>query len=200
MELLITGAPGSVLQRRVPETMTNPDQDNPTPLQGTRHPENPASEHAALSKRDGQNLPTPPQQGTPPAVSPSEQQQVPVGSSAQGQPHYAAPVINIVNQQGGGGGGGFNPAFLEGDDKSPGLALFLSFIWVGAGQLYNGQIGKGILMFFGAVALWFALLGWIIHIWSWIDAYSVAKKKRQQYRMMLMGGGQGGGGQVARMG
>ncbi len=30
--------------------------------------------------------------------------------------------------------------------KNAGLAAVLSAIWVGAGQLYNGQIGKGITM------------------------------------------------------
>lgn len=93
-----------------------------------------------------------------------------------------------------------NPALLDASDKSPALAVLLSVFWVGAGQLYNGQIGKGILMFVGAVVLWFLLLGWIVHIASWIDAYTVAKKKRREYRMLMMGWQQGGGGQVARMG
>jgi TM2 domain-containing membrane protein YozV len=31
--------------------------------------------------------------------------------------------------------------------KSEGLAAVLSFIWPGLGQIYNGQIGKGILYF-----------------------------------------------------
>jgi TM2 domain-containing membrane protein YozV len=108
----------------------------------------------------------------------------------------AAPVINIVNQQS--GGSGFNPALLSMQDKSPGVALLLSFLIVGAGQLYNGQIAKGILMFFGAIVLWFMLLGWIIHIWSWIDAYSVASRHRLHWQMALMSGGNGGG-QVARI-
>jgi hypothetical protein len=36
--------------------------------------------------------------------------------------------------------------------KSPGLAFLLSFLITGAGQGYNGQWGKGLLMFGGAVA------------------------------------------------
>jgi TM2 domain-containing membrane protein YozV len=55
--------------------------------------------------------------------------------------------------------------------KSPGLAAFLSFILAGAGQVYNGQIGKGILIF---------LTSWLIIPWviGMFDAYNVAKKIR----------------------
>ena len=30
--------------------------------------------------------------------------------------------------------------------KEPGIAAVLSFFWCGLGQIYNGQIGKGVLM------------------------------------------------------
>jgi TM2 domain-containing membrane protein YozV len=72
--------------------------------------------------------------------------------------------------------------------KSPGVALLLSFLWCGAGQIYCGRVGKGILMFVGAVALWFILLGWIIQIWSIIDAYQTAKQMNLRYlRRMQLG-------------
>jgi TM2 domain-containing membrane protein YozV len=58
--------------------------------------------------------------------------------------------------------------------KSPGVAALLSFLFVGAGQLYNGHAGKAILMFFGCILLWFVFLGWIVNIWSIVDAYSSA--------------------------
>lgn len=69
--------------------------------------------------------------------------------------------------------------------KSPGVALLLSFLWCGAGQIYCGRVGKGILMFLGAVALWFILLGWIIQIWAMIDAYQTAKQMNLRYLRRL---------------
>lgn len=72
--------------------------------------------------------------------------------------------------------------------KSAGTALILSILIVGLGQLYNGQIGKGILMFFGCILLWFVFLGWIINIWSWIDAYKTAKGMNERYLRNLAAG------------
>ena len=69
--------------------------------------------------------------------------------------------------------------------KSAGLALVLSILIVGLGQIYNGQVGKGILMFFGCILLWFIFLGWIINIWSWIDAYQTAKAMNLRYMRNL---------------
>lgn len=54
--------------------------------------------------------------------------------------------------------------------------------------MYNGQIGKGILMLVLCVALWFVLLGWIINIWSWIDAYQTAAKMNDRYLRRLSAG------------
>lgn len=84
-----------------------------------------------------------------------------------------------------------NPALLADlgivKDKSPVVALILSILFVGLGQLYNGQIGKGFLMFFGSLLLWAIMLGWVIWIWSIIDAYSVAKTMSNRYRRMVAG-------------
>lgn len=90
------------------------------------------------------------------------------------QPNYAALMLD---------GGMAKP-------KSPGIALLLSFLLCGAGQMYNGQVGKGFLMLFGCVVLWFIFLGWIISIWSMIDAYSTAKSMTLRYQRLLMAGGQ----------
>jgi TM2 domain-containing membrane protein YozV len=60
------------------------------------------------------------------------------------------------------------------EEKSPGVALLLSFLILGLGQCYNGQYGKGALMFFLGIFLWIFLLGWIVWIWSMIDAYHSA--------------------------
>lgn len=72
--------------------------------------------------------------------------------------------------------------------KSPGVALLLSFLFCGAGQMYCGRVGKGILMFIGAVLLWFVLLGWIIQIWSMVDAYQTAKKMNLRFLQRLQAG------------
>lgn len=62
------------------------------------------------------------------------------------------------------------------EEKSPVVALLLSVLILGLGQCYNGQYGKGALMFFLGVFLWIFLLGWIVWIWSMIDAYHSAAK------------------------
>lgn len=72
--------------------------------------------------------------------------------------------------------------------KSPGIALLLSLLICGVGQMYNGQVAKGILMLIGCVLLWFVLLGWIVWIWSMIDAYTTAKKMNLRYQQRIMAG------------
>lgn len=59
--------------------------------------------------------------------------------------------------------------------KSPGLALFLSFIMPGAGQLYNGDIGKGILLFLAFWLLVWIFIGWIFWVVAMVDAYQSAQ-------------------------
>lgn len=50
------------------------------------------------------------------------------------------------------------------------IAALASFFIPGLGQLIQGRLGKAILMFVLAAVLWWFLLGWIIHLWSIIDA------------------------------
>lgn len=50
------------------------------------------------------------------------------------------------------------------------LAALASFFIPGLGQLLQGRLLKAALMFVLAGALWVILLGWIIHLWSIIDA------------------------------
>lgn len=75
-----------------------------------------------------------------------------------------------------------------GASKSPGIALLLSLLICGVGQMYNGQVAKGVLMLLGCIVLWFVLLGWIIWIWSMIDAYQTAKKMTLLHQQRLMAG------------
>jgi len=67
--------------------------------------------------------------------------------------------------------------------KNPGIAAVLSFFWTGVGQIYNGQIMKGLLLILVQLinsALMFILIGFItfplVWIWGIYDAYSVANR------------------------
>lgn len=72
-------------------------------------------------------------------------------------------------------------------EKSPGIAALASAFWVGAGQIYNGEIGKGIglmvLMFVSTLSI-FLLIGIITTplIWAYAvyDAYRTAENSNQQ--------------------
>ena len=50
------------------------------------------------------------------------------------------------------------------------LAALCSFFIPGLGQLLQGRPLIALVMFVLASVLWFFLLGWIIHLWSIIDA------------------------------
>lgn len=106
----------------------------------------------------------------------------PTITAAQG-----ATVIQVTNQI----GPAIAAAAMEvdgGGDKSAGVALLISILICGGGQIYNGQVAKGILMLVGCVLLWFVAAGWIINIWSWVDAYSTAKQMHARYLYRLNAG------------
>ncbi|UFH54152.1 hypothetical protein [Spirosoma sp. KNUC1025] len=50
------------------------------------------------------------------------------------------------------------------------LAALCSFFIPGLGQLLQGRLLMAILQFVLAAVLWFILMGWVIHLWSIIDA------------------------------
>jgi TM2 domain-containing membrane protein YozV len=50
------------------------------------------------------------------------------------------------------------------------LAAICSFFIPGLGQLVQGRLLMAIVMFVLAIALWIVLLGWLIHLWSILDA------------------------------
>ncbi len=64
------------------------------------------------------HMPTAPQASTLPATRPT--------AGAPMPPPHPQPMVHVVNA------------------KSPGVAVLLSFIWLGAGHLYVGNIGLGI--------------------------------------------------------
>ena len=66
--------------------------------------------------------------------------------------------------------------------KTPVLALILSFLLPGLGQIYNGQAGKGVLMIFAAIVcavLTLFIIGFFLYLIVWIygmfDAYVTAE-------------------------
>jgi TM2 domain-containing membrane protein YozV len=50
------------------------------------------------------------------------------------------------------------------------IAALCSFFMPGLGQLLQGRVIMAAFQFVLAAALWFVLLGWIIHLWSVVDA------------------------------
>lgn len=71
--------------------------------------------------------------------------------------------------------------------KNPGLAAVLSFFWMGLGQIYNGQIAKGIVFMVAYAISWIliwsiflAVIGIIttpvLFIYGIYDAYKSAQK------------------------
>ena len=67
--------------------------------------------------------------------------------------------------------------------KNPGIAAVLSAFFVGFGQIYNGQIAKGLvfmLFYLVSIVLIFVIIGFITTPILWIygiyDAYNTAKR------------------------
>jgi TM2 domain-containing membrane protein YozV len=75
------------------------------------------------------------------------------------------------------------PIVVIRDRKEPWFALALSFLFSGLGQIYNGEIGKGIAFIIAhaiSIGLMWIVVGFIttpiIWIWSMIDAYKSAQR------------------------
>jgi TM2 domain-containing membrane protein YozV len=72
--------------------------------------------------------------------------------------------------------------------RNPIVAAILSLIVAGLGQIYNGQIGKGVIFIIIQLingALTAVLIGWIllpiVGLWAMIDAYMTAKRNNERY-------------------
>lgn len=50
------------------------------------------------------------------------------------------------------------------------IASLASFFIPGLGQLLQGRLVIAVIQFVLAGILWFVLLGWVIHLWSVLDA------------------------------
>jgi TM2 domain-containing membrane protein YozV len=57
------------------------------------------------------------------------------------------------------------------------IAALASFFVPGLGQLIQGRVLPALLFFVSAAILWVFLLGWIMHLWSIIDAALWKRKK-----------------------
>jgi TM2 domain-containing membrane protein YozV len=72
--------------------------------------------------------------------------------------------------------------------RSPILAAVLSLIVAGLGQIYNGQVTKGVVFIVIQLingVLTAVLIGWLllplVGLWSMIDAYMTAKHNNERY-------------------
>lgn len=80
--------------------------------------------------------------------------------------------------------------------KNPGLAAVLSFFVVGLGQIYNGQVGKGIALFVAAAVsglLCTIVIGFILLPIVWIYGVYDAYKTADRLNASLAGAGREGG-------
>jgi len=50
------------------------------------------------------------------------------------------------------------------------IAALCSFFVPGLGQLLQGRLLRAIIQFVLASVLWFIWMGWLIHLWSVLDA------------------------------
>lgn len=71
--------------------------------------------------------------------------------------------------------------------KNPGIAAVLCFFWTGVGQIYNGQILKGLILIGVQIInglLMFLLIGFITYplvwIWGMYDAYKTAERLNRE--------------------
>jgi TM2 domain-containing membrane protein YozV len=56
------------------------------------------------------------------------------------------------------------------------LAALCSLFVPGLGQLLQGRVLIAVVMFVLAGVLWFFFLGWIVHLWSIVDAARFAPR------------------------
>ena len=59
------------------------------------------------------------------------------------------------------------------------IAAVCSFFIPGLGQLVQGRILKALIQFVLAAALWFIFMGWLVHLWSILDAAWYTPRSRR---------------------
>ena len=105
------------------------------------------------------------------SIALAQEKPLPPAASPPNPPVQARPAASAAPRAG-------PPVFY----KDPAIATVLSFLFMGAGQIYNGQIGKGIaflIMYALSLLLMFVIIGFIttpiLWIWGMIDANGSAK-------------------------
>lgn len=76
-------------------------------------------------------------------------------------------------------------------ERNSGIAAVLSFVIIGAGQVYNGEVGKGILFFllaFVFLLLTFVLIGLPFLLVLWVYAIYDAYRTAENYNAGLRAG------------
>ena len=71
----------------------------------------------------------------------------------------------------------------------PGIAAVLSFVVPGLGQIYNGDILRGVFWLIITPGFWLGtggLLGWVCHLISAATAYSRAEDKEKSLRYRVV--------------
>jgi len=108
-------------------------------------------------------------------------------SAVMGEPVYQQPAYDPGFDPG--------PAYADsgGGPKNSGAAAVMSFLVPGLGQIYNGDIGKGLMMIIGmvvSIVLFFFLIGFVtyflIWLWSIYDAYNRAESINAKHRSRRM--------------
>jgi len=56
------------------------------------------------------------------------------------------------------------------------IAALCSFFVPGLGQLLQGRLFKAVFQFVLSAVLWLVWMGWIIHLWSVLDAATYKSK------------------------
>lgn len=78
-------------------------------------------------------------------------------------------------------------------EKNPALAAILSLLINGLGQIYNGEVGKGLIII--VIQIINALLttifigfftGTLVYIWAVYDAYVTAKRLNEQSQQQML--------------
>ena len=62
------------------------------------------------------------------------------------------------------------------------IAALCSFFVPGLGQLVQGRLLAAVVHFVLAALLWIILLGWLVHLWSIIDAALFRPPVQYRYR------------------
>jgi TM2 domain-containing membrane protein YozV len=115
-----------------------------------------------------------------PGYNPASAGQPGYAQQAYGQPGYSQQGYGQqpgYGQQGYYGQNALVPTNQTNELRSPSTAALLSTFFPGAGQLYNGQVGKGMAFFMATiVGLVLGPLAVIPYVWSIVDSYNTSRR------------------------